>query len=70
MYTMCVFLSPGYIIQDDFFSSGPSIYLHVMAISGCQVDYTWNELQSRNGGHTCDPDLEVKRHRLLTQFLT
>jgi hypothetical protein len=29
----------------------------VMAILGCQLDYIWNELQSRNGGHTCDPDL-------------
>ena len=26
----------------------------VMAILGCQLDYIWNELQSRNGGHTCD----------------
>lgn len=33
----------------------------VMAILGCQLDYTWNELQSRNGGHTCDLDLEVGR---------
>jgi hypothetical protein len=27
--------------------------------------FLWTELQSRNGGHTCDPDLEVGRHRLL-----
>jgi hypothetical protein len=29
---------------------------------------TWQhtELQSRNGGHTCDPDLKAGRHRLLT----
>jgi hypothetical protein len=25
----------------------------------------WNELQSRIGVHTCDPVLEVGRHRLL-----
>jgi hypothetical protein len=31
----------------------------VVAIPGCQLDYIWNELQSRNGGHTCDPDLEA-----------
>ena len=30
-----------------------------MAIPGCQLDYIWNELQSRNEGHTCDPDLET-----------
>ena len=27
----------------------------------CQLDYIWNELQSRNGGHTCDPALEARR---------
>jgi hypothetical protein len=32
-----------------------------MAISGCQLDYIWNELQFRNGMHTCDPDLEAGR---------
>jgi hypothetical protein len=42
----------------------------VMAIPGCQLDYIWNELQYRNGGHSCDPDLEAGRHRLLTQILT
>jgi hypothetical protein len=42
----------------------------VIAIPGCQLDYIWNELQSRNRGHTCDPDLEAGRHRLLTQILT
>jgi|UPI00001F7C3D hypothetical protein len=31
----------------------------VMTILGCQFDYIWNELQSRNEGHTCDPDLEA-----------
>ena len=40
-----------------------------MAILGCQLDYIWNELQSRNGGHTCDPDLEAGRHKLLTPDL-
>ena len=34
---------------------------------------TWlhqrNELQSRNGGHTCDPDLEAGRHKFLTWIL-
>ena len=41
-----------------------------MAISGCQLDYIWNELQSRSGGHTCDPDLEAESQRLLTGNLT
>ena len=31
----------------------------MMAILGCQLDYIWNELQSRNGGLTRDPDLEA-----------
>ena len=38
-----------------------SLILSVMAIPGCQLDYIWNELQSRNGGHTCDPDLKSRR---------
>lgn len=25
-----------------------------MAILGCQLVYVWNELQSKNGGHTWD----------------
>ena len=29
----------------------------------------WNELQSRNGGHTCDSDLEAQQHMLLIQIL-
>ena len=32
-----------------------------MAIPSCQLDYIWNELQFRNGGHTRDPDLEAGR---------
>jgi hypothetical protein len=31
-----------------------------MAIPGSQLDYIWNELQSRIGGLTCDPDLGWK----------
>ena len=31
------------------------------AIPGCQHDYIGNELQSRNGGLTCDLDLEARR---------
>jgi hypothetical protein len=30
-----------------------------MAIPVCHLDYIWNELQSRIGGLTCDPDLEA-----------
>ena len=41
-----------------------------MAVPGCQLDYIWKELQSRNGGHTCDTDLEAGRHGLLTWILT
>jgi hypothetical protein len=31
----------------------------VMAVPGCQLDYIWNELQSRNGGHI--PMIEILR---------
>jgi hypothetical protein len=31
-----------------------------MDIPGCQLDYIWNELQSRNGGRNCDPDFEAE----------
>jgi hypothetical protein len=40
-----------------------------MAIPGCQLDYIWNELQTRNGRLTCDPDLEAGSHRFLTWIL-
>jgi hypothetical protein len=42
--------------------------LFVRAIPGCHLDYIWNKVQSRNGGHTSDPDLEAERHRLLAQI--
>ena len=35
--------------------------MSVMAISGCQLDFIWSELQSRNGGHTYDLELEAGR---------
>jgi hypothetical protein len=37
----------------------------VMAIPGCQLDYIWNELQSRIGELNCT-DLEAGRHKFLT----
>jgi hypothetical protein len=42
----------------------------MMAIPSFRLDYILNELQSRNGGHTCDPDLETGRHVFLTRILT
>jgi hypothetical protein len=33
----------------------------VVVISGCQLDYIWNELQSRIGRLTSDPYLEAWR---------
>jgi hypothetical protein len=36
----------------------------VMAILGCQLNYIWNKLQSRNGGHNCDPDLKAERQHV------
>jgi hypothetical protein len=38
----------------------------VIIIPGGQLDYIWNEVQSRIGGLTCDPDLEAGRYKLLT----
>jgi hypothetical protein len=35
--------------------------LSVVAIPGCQLDYIWNELQSRIGRLTSDPYLEAWR---------
>lgn len=42
----------------------------LVAIPVYQLYYMWNELQSKIGGHTSDPDLEARRHRLLNQILT
>ena len=33
--------------------------MHGVAIPGCQIDYIWNELQSRIGWLTSDPNLEA-----------
>jgi hypothetical protein len=33
----------------------------VVAIPGCQLDYIWNELQSKIGRLTSDPNLEAGR---------
>jgi hypothetical protein len=41
----------------------------VVAIPGCQLEYIWNELQSRVGGLTCDPGLEAARHKFLILIL-
>ena len=45
------------------------LYLGVVAILGCQLDYIWNELQSRIRGLTCDPDLGAGRYKLLIWIL-
>jgi hypothetical protein len=37
------------------------IFHSVVAIPGCQLDYIWNELQSRIGRLTSDPYLEAWR---------
>jgi hypothetical protein len=41
----------------------------VVAIPGCQLDYIWNELQSRIGRLTSDHNLEAGRYKLLTWIL-
>jgi hypothetical protein len=38
----------------------------VVAIPGCQLDYIWNELQSRIGRLTSDCNLEARRYKFLT----
>jgi hypothetical protein len=42
----------------------------LMAILGFQFDYIWNELQSRIGEHTYDPDLEASDPDLDMGILT
>ena len=42
----------------------------VVAIPSCQLDYIWNELQSRIGRLTYDPNLEAQRYKFLTRILT
>ena len=32
----------------------PESTIAVMAVLGCQLDYVWNELQSRDGEHTSE----------------
>lgn len=44
-----------------FLSPSVSLSPLVMALSGCQLDCIWNELQDRNGRHACDSDLEARR---------
>lgn len=40
-----------------------------VAIPGCQLEYIWNELQSRVGRLTNDPNLEAGRQKFLTWIL-
>ena len=41
----------------------------VVTIPGCQLDYIWNELQSRIRRLTYDPNLEAQRYNFLTWIL-
>jgi hypothetical protein len=41
----------------------------VVVIPGCQLDYIWNEIQSRIGSLTCDSDIEGGRYKFLTWIL-
>ena len=42
----------------------------LVAIPGCQLDYIWNELQSRIGRFNYDPNLEAQRCKFLTWILS
>ena len=46
---------------DLFGQDSLKVKMFVMAIPGCQLDYTWNELQSRIVRLTSDPNLEAGR---------
>ena len=41
----------------------------VVAIPHCQLDYIWNELQSRIGRLTYDPNLQAEKYKFLTWIL-
>jgi hypothetical protein len=43
--------------------------MSVVAIPGCQIAYIWNELQSRIGRLTSDPNLEAGRYKFLTWIM-
>jgi hypothetical protein len=40
-----------------------------VAIPGCQLDYIWDELQSKIGRLTCDYNLKAGRYKFLTCIL-
>lgn len=62
-----MFITVGQAQQPKYRATGPFVSkVSVMTIPGCQLDYIWDELQSRNRGHTCDLSLEAERHSLLT----
>jgi hypothetical protein len=42
---------------------------HVVVITGCHLDYIWNDLQSRIEKFTCDLDLETGKYKFLTWIL-
>jgi hypothetical protein len=43
--------------------------IKLVAIPGCQLDYIWNERQSRIGRLTSDPYLEIWRKKFLIWIL-
>jgi hypothetical protein len=62
--TGCSSRGPEFKSQQPHGGSQSSVQLqctHVVAIPGCQLDYIWNELQSRIGRLTSDPYLEAER---------
>jgi hypothetical protein len=56
-------------ISSGSYSLSVSSYIGVIAIPGCQLEYIWNELQSRTGHHTCDTHLEDEGQKFLTWIL-
>ena len=56
-----VHVGPESIFTLPKFRDRGNDYPSVVAIPGCQLDYIWNELQSRIGRLTSDPNLEAGR---------
>lgn len=63
------FSNKYFLLCHRILSTCIKLHAPVMASPTCQRDYIGNELQSRNRGHICDPDVEAGRYRFLVQIL-
>jgi hypothetical protein len=66
---VCVLIKSTFLVTPKYISNNTVFHRHLkvkllgtlVAIPGCQLDYIWNELQSRIGMLTSDPNLEAGR---------